>query len=215
MGSKSKELGVRHTNRERPLVGTYAVRTFALLSVVSGVRSSQFGVRIWRLAVGRASPVAYWSSVRRKHFAAALSCQPINSHICVELQCYSVRVRVCVWVWVCACTPTNNWHLRQSLFWSRPNCKLKFAMLLLLPSATAATGAFAAAVCSCSSSDFNVQWTVSYGRPKAEGTEHGARCCTAYAIVPLLNSIASVYRLPFTWIFTRPAAFATRRGIAL
>lgn len=96
MGSKSKELGVRHTNRERPLVGTYAVRTFALLSVVSGVRSSQFGVRIWRLAVGRASPVAYWSSVRRKHFAAALSCQPINSHICVELQYYSLRVSVCM-----------------------------------------------------------------------------------------------------------------------
>lgn len=91
-----------------------------------------------------------------------------------------MRVRVCVWV--CACTPTNNWHLRQSLFWSRPNCKLKFAMLLLLPSATADTGAFAAAVCSCSSSDFNVQWTVSYGRPKAEGTDHDARCTVLHSI---------------------------------
>lgn len=35
---------------------------------------------------------AYWSAVRRQHFAAALSCQPINSHI---------RARI----------PANNWHL--------------------------------------------------------------------------------------------------------
>lgn len=53
MGSKSKELGVRHTNRERPLVGTYAVRTFAPLSVVSGVRSSEFAFGVWQLAERR------------------------------------------------------------------------------------------------------------------------------------------------------------------
>lgn len=200
MGSKSKELGVRHTNRERPLVGTYAVCTFALCPW-----SPEFVVRSSHLAFGS------WQSVARGILKFS-STQAFCSRIVMSTDKFAhMCVAMVVCVWECACTPTNNWHLRQSLFWSRPNCKLKFPMLLLLPSATAAT---AAAVCSCSSSDSNVQWTVSYGRSKAEGTEYGA-CCTAYAIVPLLNSIASVYRLPFTWIFTRPAAFATRRGIAL
>lgn len=90
MGSKSKELGVRHTNRERPLVGTYAACTFALCPW-----SPEFVVRSSHLAFGS------WQSVARgilKFSSTQAFCSRIVmstdkfAHMCVaiEVACESV-----------------------------------------------------------------------------------------------------------------------------